>query len=157
MFKIRKIDHRPWPVTVTLLVCCALTGAVSEETHTFVVNWRPFSESDLGEIRRRIYGPGSDDDHRAAAAARTIEENARLDTEFLAQFVQGWEGVVDASNQPVAWSRDVFDALCLGEDGPAIRRALHTALTELRFGIPAQKNSLTSPSPGPTPSAAGEA
>lgn len=157
MFKVRKLAYRPWPVNVSLLDCDPETARVTEQTHTFIAHWKPFSEIDLTKIRSRIYGDLDDDALRAAAGERTVLENARLDVDFLAEFLAGWEGVFDGDGAPIAFDRYALDALCLGDDGPAIRRALHASLNEIRFGVPAQKNSLTSPQPGPTPSAAGGA
>ena len=44
---IRKINHRPWPVTVTLQTCNEADGSVTALEHTFIAHWKAFTEAEL--------------------------------------------------------------------------------------------------------------
>lgn len=151
MFRYRKIEYRPWPVTVALLLCAETTGAVEEISKTFVAHFRPFTEaayqSDLVAAREAVPIPAGmlEEDLPLALG---LQRNADL----FARLICGWgEEVRDEAGEPVAFTPAALAELITGPDGMAVSAGINRAITELRLGIAPQKNSLTSPSPGLAP------
>lgn len=153
--KIRKIDYRRWPVTVTLR-SCGDDGAVTAEDVRFIGHFRALDEDAITAIRAEVFGVGSDDELRAVAEKRPAGEQARLEALFFCRLMCGWEAVLDEADRPIPYGDDALIALATGDDGPAIRRGLAGAVLELRLGVAPIKNAATSPAPGAA-SAAGEA
>jgi hypothetical protein len=153
--RARKLAYRPWPVELKICECQA-DGSVTEVDHRFIGHFNPFTEAEFMGIRADVFGEKTDEEMAKDTADRTMAEQAALDAEFLSRLMCGWELVNDEADQPIVYSAAELKALVTGPDGPVIRRALSRAVTDIRFGIGALKNALTSLAPGPTP-AAGEA
>lgn len=159
-FKVRKLDHRPWPVTVKQRECQP-DGSVTEFAQTFIAHWKPFTEDYLAARRVEIFGSGSDEELASKAAARDVREEARLQGRFYAGLLAGWSEMQDEAGNPLPFSEDQVIDLCTGPDGPDFRLAFGNALLEIRFGIAptwqggAEKNASTSPAPGPAAGASG--
>lgn len=151
MFKIRKLNHRPWPVTVTALECDEATGEVLAIEQKFIAHFKPFSESEFMKIRDAAQASvplpeGVDVD--SPPMEITLARNAAL----FARIICGWgPEVTDESGQPVPYSTEALSELVTGPDGIAFSAGLSQALMEVRFGIAPAKNSKTSPMPGQMP------
>lgn len=160
-FILRKLKHRPWPVTVKLLDANE-AGEVSENEFTFVLHFKPFTEAEFKAALDALNdekAPAAAGEQAPAADAEkpvdrpiaaTLEKNSQL----FAQLVDGWNKVLDEAGQPVPYSPDALRALVIGPDGMAVSTGIHRALTELRFGLAPAKNLPTSAAPGPSPAAA---
>lgn len=149
-FKVRKLNHRPWPVTVKLQEGDA-AGNVVETAQTFVVHVRPFTEAEHADMMVAL-----------DAAWPLPEGRDRLDlksilvrnADYFARLVVGWgPEVTDEAGLPLPYSSEALTALVTGPDGLALSAALNQAVNELRFGIAPAKNSATSPMPGEDSSA----
>ncbi len=151
-FKVRKTQHRPWPITLVGQECQA-DGSVLEVTSRFIAWFKPFTEAEILDIRNEIFGAGSDEELKAARENRTLAKQAELDGEFFSRLLCGWEHVTDEDDQPLEFSPARAWALCAGPDGAIVRAALSDAVLQIRFGIAPAKNVATSPAPGPTPGA----
>ena len=152
MFKIRKIMHRPWPVTVKQMVCDD-AGQVTAVESTFVGHFSAFSEEGLLDLQERVKAAHPDGPDSGQTIAVTLRRNA----ETFAALLVGWgPEVADEDGQPLPFSTFALSALVNGPDGVAVSTALHVAVNQLRFGVAPEKNAPTSPAPGPTPGA-GEA
>lgn len=149
MFRYRKIDYRPWPVTVALLLCAEATGAVEEVSNTFVAHFLPFTEAEYQaaiEAARQAVPPPEGMQEADMPLALGLRRNADL----FARLISGWgDEVQDEAGESVAFSPAALAELVTGPDGMAISAGINRALTELRLGIAPQKNSLTSLPPGP--------
>lgn len=150
MLTYRKLKYRPWPVTVTLLSCDEETGVVTEATSDFVAHFKPFTEEELqaakDEAKKQFPLPEgvSEDD---LPMPIVLKRNAVLFNRLMC----GWgPQVKDESGQPVAYSETVLQDMVTGPDGGRISIGIHAAIAQLRFGIAPEKNSETSPLPGPT-------
>lgn len=151
-FKVRKLDYRPWPVTVTQRDCQS-DGSVAESQVVFIGHFKYFTEDDVMAARAEVFGTGTEEELAAAAASRLLADEARLQAKFHASLMCGWAEITDEAGQPLPWSEDKLIELATGPDGMAIRAGLSQALLEIRFGIAPQKNGSTSPAPGPLPGA----
>lgn len=149
MFRYRKIDYRPWPVTVALLLCAEATGAVEEVAKTFVAHFRPFTEEGyqaaIEAAREAVPLPAG-----MLEADMPLALGLRRNADLFARLICGWGGEVrDEAGEAIAFSPAALAELVTGPDGMAVSAGINRALTELRLGIAPQKNSLTSPPPGP--------
>ena len=146
-FKVRKLNHRPWPVTVKLQECDAQGNVVAIE-QTFLAHWRPVAEAERQSITDALEQayplPDGKERHDLPAALR---RNA----DYFGQLLVGWgPEVTDEAGQPLTFSTEALTALVTGTDGLAISAALVHADNEIRYGIAPTKNSKTSPVPGET-------
>lgn len=151
MLKIRKLNYRPWPVTVTLVECDETTGEVTEVKHTFVGHFRPFDEAELLAHRRECFGDEDGDENKKRLGGLSVVEYNALEAQFFARLMCGWGGVADEDEASLPYSEQALAALVCGRDGAAVRRALNVAVNELRFGLAPRKNAVPSPAPGPQP------
>lgn len=155
-FKVRKLDYRPWPVTVKCPECQP-DGSVIMLDQRFIAHFEVFDEADLLALRSEIFGGKNEAERDELAKKRTSAEQAELEAQFLSRLVRGWEAVSDDAGRPIPFSRDAVRGLCLDKvDGPVFRQGLSQAGMEIRFGMAPAKNAEPSPAPGPSPSA-GEA
>lgn len=150
MLKVRKLDYRPWPVTVTLQECIEATGEVKEVSNTFIAHFKPFTEQDLKAAREEAVAAhpapaGVEEDQLPLALM--LQRNAT----FFALLVRGWgKEVVDEAGQPIPYSAEMLASLVTGPDGIPISAGLNAAIFQIQYGLAPQKNSGTSPSPGPS-------
>ncbi|WP_306603936.1 hypothetical protein [Azonexus sp.] len=150
-FAVRKLKHRPWPVTVTLQSANA-DGDIVETEHKFIGHFAPFSEKEYKALVEALKAPvpvaeqPTTNDQVAAelAIADVLERNAKLFSRVLV----GWEKVEDESGQPLPYSHDELHAMVTGPDGLAISNGFGRAISEIRFGGAAAKNLNTSVEPG---------
>lgn len=156
MLKYRKLDHRPWPVSVGFLDCDEANGEVTETEQTFIAHFKPFSEAELLAARRQVFGDEADAAVKATLDEMPVARYAELEAAFFCALVTGWSKVTDEIGSHVPYSGAALTALCTGQDGPAFRRGFNRAISQIRFGVAPAKNAGTSPSPGPAP-ASGEA
>lgn len=151
-FRVRKIAHRPWPVTVKTLEGDA-SGNVVEAAQTFVAHYRPFTEREFSALlaeAEKMYPTVGD-------APLTYETLLLRNAHLFGALVVGWGAeVVDEAGQPIPFSRDVLASMVTGPDGLALSAGIHASLYQLRHGIAPEKNSSASPAPGPE-NEAGEA
>lgn len=147
---IRKINHRPWPVTVRIPVCDEATGQVNELEQTFIAHWKAFSESTLKaifeEADRRFPPPAGGGTPPLDVA---LEKNAHV----FAQLLTGWSAVRDEAGNDIPYTEEALAGWVCGPDGLALSAGLNASLSEIRFGVAPAKNSPTSPAPGPAPAA----
>jgi hypothetical protein len=150
-FKIRKLDHRAWPVTVILQESDA-QGVVTALEQTFVAHWKPVTEADREAITAAV-----DADHPIAKSdQRDMKALLARNAAYFGHLIVGWgTDVCDDAGTPVPFSTATLTALITGKDGLAVSSALVKADNEIRFGIAPTKNSKTSLAPGET-SGAGE-
>ena len=151
-FKIRKLDHRAWPVTVTLRECDA-AGAVTEVEQTFVAHFRPTTEA-----AREAIVAAADAAHPIPEGGTHLDMAAMLarNATYFCSMLKGWgPEVVDADGVPVPFSPEALAAEITGPNGIAFSAALVQADNEIRFGIAPAKNSKPSRAPGAA-SGAGE-
>ncbi|MCL2829987.1 MAG: hypothetical protein FWD77_04515 [Betaproteobacteria bacterium] len=154
-FTVKKIDFRPWPVTV-LTHESDDAGNVSEREETFVCHFRPLGECNFEIIMQEV-----DRLHPMPKTAEEIEASIRSgvlvtalrqrrEAEFWKRVVCGWgPEVQDEDGVSITFSSGVLTDLITGPDGPAIVRALSDALAQLRDGRAPEKNLPVSPAPGP--------
>lgn len=152
-FKVRKIDHRPWPVTVRFKVCDD-AGKVAEVEQSFVGHFLSFSEEEHGAVvdavKQALPGP---EDNGDIPFALVLQRNAL----YFEKLMCGWgPEVTDEADRPLPFSPAALKAMVTGPDGAAISDGLSRAIGELRFGMAPQGNLSTSPAPGEG-SGAGEA
>lgn len=151
-FKVRKLDYRPWPVTVSLQECNEETGDVIELDQRFIGHFRPHTEAEIQSIRRGIFGDESSDEGKARIANMHVDDYALLEARFFARLLCGWGAMfAEDGTTPLPYSEAALIALATRLDGPAVRRALNVATNEIRWGIAPLKNAKTSPVPGPKP------
>jgi hypothetical protein len=151
-FKIRKLDHRAWPVTVTFQECDA-QGVVTEVEQTFVAHWKPVTEKERKAITAAV-----DSAHPLPEGDPRYDIDALLarNADYFARLVVGWgPEVLDETGAPKSFSATALTALITGTDGLAFSSALVRADNEIRYGLAPLKNSKPSPAPGET-SGAGE-
>lgn len=151
-FRTRRLSYRPWPVTVTLQEC-GEDGAMVEVAEAFIGHFRPFTEQEMLDARRELFGDESSEEGKKRIAEMTVAEHGRLEALFFSRLMCGWGQVFDEQGSALAYSEAALAALVTGPDGPAVRRAINTALMEIRFGMAPAKNVATSPAPGPKPAA----
>lgn len=151
MLKFRKLDYRPWPVTVAFVTCDEDTGAVAELEQTFVAHFMCFAEADLLRIRREIFGDEANEVNQKRLADMPVAEYEQLEATFISNLVIGWSKVADEGGASVPYGAATLRAMCTGADGAAFRRGFNRAISQIRFGVAPAKNVETSPSPGPTP------
>ncbi len=152
-FKVRKLDYRPWPVSVKFRECNETTGEVTEAPQVFIGHFVPFSEADIKRQRLEIFGDELDAGYKASLATMPSAEYAEKETQFFAGLMSGWSEVRDESGAEMPYSAAALRELTTGPDGPVVRRALNDAVVEIRFGLAPAKNSGASPAPGPSPAA----
>lgn len=172
-YTVRKLPHRPWPVTVTLQRG-ADDGTVAQESFTFVGHWKVCSEKErkalltemievfeakeraaqvvpeaaLQEIAAAVDARSvalQRADEALGERARTLEANAW----YFARRLVGWKLVLDEAGAPIPFSVEMLTELITGEDGFAFSSGLIEADQALRLGTAPEKNSATSPAPGP--------
>ena len=155
-FIVRKTAQRPWPVSVTLLESDK-SGTIHETINTFVANFRTFTEEEFEAARawaeekipflaKEGAAPITGDSDIPVKIV--LARNAMI----FGEFIVGWgDEVKDEQGQPIAFSPEILTAMVTGPDGAAVSRAIHTALSQLRYGYAPEKNVETSPAPGPTP------
>ena len=156
---IRKLKHRPWPVTIKRQICDE-DGTVSEVENTFVAHWKPFTEDDLQGIfdaaEQAVPAPKSPGSDQADVANLKLREVLARNALIFPQLIVGWgPEVLDEDGQPLTYSTEELAALITGPDGMAISAGLNTAMSEIRWGVAPAKNSSTSPTAGPAPSVVG--
>lgn len=145
-FTLRKLKHRPWPVTVKLLEADE-AGEVKENEFTFVLHFKPFTEAEFKVAFEAVNAEQAPVDDGQKPVALLLEKNSKL----FASLVEGWGKVNDEAGNPVPYSPEALQALVTGPDGLAVSNAIQRALTELRFGVAPAKNLPTSAVPGPSP------
>lgn len=151
MFYVKKIDYRPWPVTVVQRVCDTV-GNVVESENTFVAHFKPFSEAEFVAIVDQV-----DADLNIELADRTLSDNLERNARLFPELIVGWGDEVRGEfGNPLPFTRDLLAEMVTGSDGLSISIAINKAIEEIRFGIGPRKNLTTSPQPGQTP-ALGEA
>lgn len=155
-FKIRKLDYRPWPVSVKFRECSESTGEVSDTPQVFIGHFRPFSEADIKRERLEIFGDEFADGYKASLASMPSSEYAEREAKFFAALMCGWAEVRDETGADIPFSAAALRDLATGPDGAVFRRGLNDAVVEIRFGLAPAKNSSASPAPGRSP-AVGEA
>lgn len=155
MLTFRKLDYRPWPVTVAVHVCDEATGQVAEVEHRFIGHFIPFAEADLLALRLSIFGDEAEAGNKQRLADMPVADYERLEARFLGGLLRGWSQVADEHGAAVPYSAETLRELCTGHDGATFRRGFNRAVSEIRFGVAPAKNVETSPSPGPVP-ASGE-
>ena len=154
-FTVRKITHRPWPVTVTLMEADA-AGVVHEVENTFVGHFRAFTEEDFEAVMKEsaVAVPAL----LATGAETSSSQEERLPLPVVLQrnafifsrLMVGWGTEVrDEHGASIPYSAEALSALVTGPDGRAVSIALNTALSQIRFGVAPEKNVETSPAPGP--------
>lgn len=149
---IRKLNYRPWPVTVRLPVCDEATGDTRHVEQTFILHFRPFLESEFAQlIEEADLAYPQPADGKPLSMSALLDRDARVFT----RVVCGWNAVMDEAGVPVPYSETGFAAWLTGPDGWVVNRGVSAAINELRLGGTA-KNAVTSLAPGPAP-AAGEA
>lgn len=153
MFTLRKLKHRPWPVTVKLLEADE-TGEVKEVEFTFVLHFSPFTEAEFRVAHDETVGQDAPVADGAKAADRPIALLLEMNSKLFARLVEGWAKVNDEAGNPVPFSAEALRALIVGQDGLAVSAGIQRALSELRFGLAPAKNSPTSVVPGQSPVAA---
>lgn len=164
-FKIRKLDYRAWPVTVSLQECDD-NGAVTEIEQTFVAHWKPVTEADRKAIEAEVDKvhplpkPATDvarqtisaDPGEAPAAdggRLNLEALLARNADYFARLVVGWgPEVKDDAGQPVPFDVATLKALITGPDGLAFSTALVRADNEIRYGLAPAKNFKPSPAHG---------
>lgn len=156
-FTVRKIKHRPWPVTVKLLES-NFAGEVVEREFDFVLHFNALSESEYKAIFDELNpspenSPASAEPQPGVEApaidkslAALLANNARV----FARVICGWSKVLDEHGEPLPYSNEALTAIVTGTDGLAISSGIHSALQQLRFGVAPAKNSPTSAAPGQT-------
>ncbi len=150
MFKIRKINHRPWPVTIALKTCDD-DGEFSESQQVFIAHFRAFREADLIEhVKAAEAAHPTPDGGDELPVALLLRRNAHL---FCA-LIEGWRDIGDDEGAAIPYTPDALTALVTGPDGLAVSTGLNQAVAEIRFGIAPKKIAPTSPAPGPTPTGA---
>lgn len=143
---IRKITHRPWPVTVRIPVCDETTGQVAELEQTFIAHWQAFSESTLKAVFEeadRHFPPP------AAGSVLPLDVALKKNAWVFAQLLTGWSAVRDESENDIPYTEEALTDWVCGADGLALSAGLNASLSEIRFGVAPAKNSPTSPAPGP--------
>lgn len=152
-FIARKTKYRAWPVTVITQVLNEATGEVTEVSSKFIGYFKPFTESQFGDIVDALdqeFPPPADlDGKRDMDVPRMLERNAKL----FGQLLDGWNGVRDEDGEALTFSKETLADLVIGPDGLVISAALNKAIYELRWGIAPAKNSEPSPGPGLAPGA----
>lgn len=164
-FTLRKLKHRPWPVTVKLLEADE-AGEVKENEFTFVLHFKPFTEAEFKVAFEAAHAEQAPPDAEKVLVAEPVpvadsekpvdrpvalvlEKNSKL----FARLVDGWGKVLTEDGPPAPYSPEALHALVTGPDGLAISAGILRALTELRFGVAPAKNLPTSAAPGPSPAA----
>ena len=145
-FTVRKITHRPWPVTITLMEADA-AGVVHEVKNTFVGHFRPFTEEEFEAVMKEsaLIVPAPDAQEERLPMPVVLKRNAFIFSRLLV----GWGPEVrDEHGASVPYSAEALSALVTGPDGRAVSIALNTALTQIRHGVAPEKNVETSPAPG---------
>lgn len=144
-FRVRKIEHRPWPVAVKMLSGTP-DGEVVETVATFVAHWRPFTEKEFADLltEAEVTYPVSGD--APLTYGTLLLRNAHL----FSGLMVGWgPEVVDEAGQPIPFSREALVSMVTGPDGLALSAGIHASLYQLRHGFAPEKNSNASPVPGP--------
>jgi hypothetical protein len=148
---IRKLKHRPWPVTVRTQECVE-SGQVTEVAQTFIAHWAPFTEDLLQALfaeADETYPPPAD------GAMPELHVVLAKNALVFGRLICGWEEVAEETGAPLEYAPALLEGWVRGPDGLAVSAGLNTALSEIRFGVATAKNSPTSLAPGPLP-AAGE-
>lgn len=153
MLTYRKLDYRPWPITVAFQVCDEATGQVAEVDHRFIGHFIPFAEADLLALRLSVFGDEAEAGNKQRLADMPVADYERLEARFFAGLLCGWSQVADEHGTAMPYSAEALKGLCCGPDGAAFRRGINRAVSEIRFGVAPAKNAETSPSPGPVPAA----
>ena len=151
-FTIKKLKHRPWPVTVKRVVSSE-DGVITEVEDAFVAHFKPFDEAEYKALLDRfsIDVKGADGEIKTDhPIADLLDNNAHIFCELLV----GWAKVLDDERNPVPFSPAGLRALVTGSDGLAVSTGINKAIAELRFGIAPAKNSQTSVEPGHAPAPA---
>jgi hypothetical protein len=143
--KIKRLNHRAWPVTVTLQESDD-NGVVTATEQTFVAHFKPVTEEEREAITAKVNEKyplpkdGERDDMRVVLA-----RNA----EYFSHLVVGWgDDVQNEDGTPTPFTQAALTALVTGPDGLAISQAMVRADNEIRFGVAPAKNFKTSPAHG---------
>lgn len=148
-FRICKVNHRPWPVTITLLACDE-AGDVTEEKHTFVGHFKPFTEEEFDDLVREAANEFPADE--GGDGKQDIKNVLKRNAYVFCGLMVGWgKEVTDEYDEPIPFSGGHLRDLVTGKDGLAVSNGINQAVNQLRFGIAPAKNSKTSPEPGLTP------
>lgn len=146
MFVVQKLNYRPWPVTVTRLVCDS-SGKVESVSASFVGHFKPISAEDFQALLDK-HNAGAEDGLPEGHFGR-MGANLRRNAEVLAEVVCGWgPEVVCEGGEPLPFSKDALTALVTGDDGLAVSNAFSVAIFQMVSGVAPEKNFVTSPAPG---------
>lgn len=149
MLIVRKLPHRPWPVTVTLMNCSE-SGEVTELRQTFVAHFAVLSEEEITAASDSVYKTG--DGSVTEPAEKPLFEVLKKNAEFFCKMLVGWGSeVVDESLKPIPFSAKALTAMVTGPDGVAVSTGINRAIFEFRHGLKPElaKNSLASLVDGP--------
>lgn len=152
MFNIEEVQYRPWPVTVDLSGFNE-DGEFVMNVKKFVALWRPVTEVEINTAKiesEKEFKPSGDSDGQGGQFLTYADILKRNNHQFAA-LLHGWAKVDDKDGNAIAYSLSGLSSLVLGTHGLAFSKGLHESLDQLRFSqFPAvEKNSETSPSPGP--------
>lgn len=147
---IRKINHRPWPVTVKLQTCNEADGSVVAQEHTFIAHWKAFTEADLKTLFATAEARFPAVDAEEAVGER-LADGLKKNAFVFGELLTGWSKVQDETGCELPYSRELLTEWVCGADGLAVSGALNVSLSEVRFGVAPAKNSLPSPAPGEVP------
>lgn len=152
-FIVPEISNRPWPVTVEMQQCNAETGEVSEVQQKFVAFFGDWDTKRLDELRAegREKFPlpeGANEDNPPLSVL--LARNAWL----LPQLIDGWgPEVKNTQGSPVPYDKALLATMLRSRDGLPLSIGLWAAVQQINVGLPAIKNAVTSPAPGPDTSA----
>ncbi len=151
-FTVRRIAHRPWPVTVVLQEADAGTGEVREVKSTFIGHFRPFTEDEFEQIVKAaeaaVPAPVGDDTPERLPLPLVLRRNAAIFSGVLT----GWGPEVrDETGASIPYSAEALTAMVTGPDGRAVSVGFNEALAQIRYGVAPKNNDVTSPAPGHAP------
>lgn len=148
-FTLRKLQYRPWPVTVKLVESDE-SGVVSASDLMFVAHFKPLSEAEIKAVFEEEIGDQLGEQN-APPVDKSIVNVLEANSRIFARLLCGWSKVLDEAGSPVSFTLDALRALIVGTDGLAVSAGLQVALSEMRFGTVAAKNLLPSVAPGQSP------
>lgn len=152
MLNIEEVQYRPWPVTVDLSGFNE-DGEFVTNVKKFVALWRPVTESEAIAVKiesEKEFKPSGEPDGKGGQFLTYADILKRNNYQFAA-LLHGWSKVADKDGNAIPYTLAGLSSLVLGTHGLAFSKGFHESLDQLRFSqFPAvEKNSETSPSPGP--------